>query len=243
MDMQKHGSVYVPFDRLLAYCEGNLGEAEAAEVRAVAAQNPLIQETIIHLQNLLLEDSSQNIKHMLDQSLEHFLKRPLIMESAAAKTPSWFERITIDIPNLFPVTSTAWRKALILGNIVLTLILGHMFYQTLVFPAEAQDTELTANDPTLLFPDGFTPNGDGVNDVFQPKLVKKVKVFREFSIYNRWGEQVYTATNFSAKSEKKAWDGTVNGEPAEAASYYYIVRLQNALGFEETFNGMLSLKR
>lgn len=243
MDMQKHGSVYVPFERLVAYCEGSLAEEEAAQVRAIAAQDPLVQETIVHLQNLLLEDSSQNIKHMLDQSLEHFLQRPLIMEASVTKTPSWFERITIDIANLFPATNIAWRKALILGNITLALILGHMFYQTLVFPAEARDTELTTNDPTLLFPDGFTPNGDGVNDVFQPKLVKKVKVFREFSIYNRWGEQVYTATNFSSKSEKKAWDGTVNGEPAEVASYYYIVRLQNALGFEETFNGMLSLER
>lgn len=241
--MQTPKSVYVPFEQLLAYCEGSLGEAEAAQVRAIAAQDPLVEETIIQLQNLLLEDSSQNIKHMLDQSLENFLQQPLILEPQLNKSPSWFERITIDIPNSFSWTSTAWRKALILGNIVLALILGHMFYQTLVFPAEAQDTELTANDPTLLFPDGFTPNGDGVNDVFQPKLVKKVKVFREFSIYNRWGEQVYTATNFSSKSSKLKWDGLFQGEPAEEGPYVYIVRLQNALGFEESFNGIVTLKR
>ncbi|NRB46410.1 MAG: gliding motility-associated C-terminal domain-containing protein [Saprospiraceae bacterium] len=241
--MQTPKSVYVPFERIMAYCEGNLAEEEAAQIRELAAQEPLIQETIVHLQDLLQERSSQNIKQMLDHSLQSFLQQPLIIEPPITKTPSWFQRMTLDVETIFSASHIAWRKVLILGNIVLALLLGHMFYQTLVFPAEAQDTELTANDPTLLFPDGFTPNGDGVNDVFQPKLVKKVKIFREFSIYNRWGEQVYTATNFSSKSAKKAWDGTVNGEPAEAASYYYIVRLQNALGFEETFNGMLSLKR
>ncbi len=240
--MQNSNSVYVPFEQIMAYCEGRLGEAEAAKVREIGTQDPLVAETIIQLQNLLQENSSQNIQHMLDHSLQNFLQQPLVLKPKVSKNPSWMQGLTLD-PSVFLGKRVVWRKALILGNIVLALILGHMFYQTLVFPAEAQDAELTANDPTVLFPDGFTPNGDGVNDVFQPKLVKKVKVFHEFSIYSRWGEQVYSATDFSSKSKKLQWDGLFRGEPAEEGAYVYIMRLQNALGFEETFNGILSLKR
>ena len=241
--MQQPTSGYVPFEQLLAYCEGSLEEAKVAQIRALAAQDPLIQETIVQLQLLLQEERSQNIRYMLDQSLQKFLQQPLVVQAPVHRTTSWIRQMTQYLTSRWPRQGVLWRQGLILGNIVLVLILGNMFYQSLVFPAEAQETELTANDPTLLFPDGFTPNGDGLNDVFRPKMMKKVKLFREFSIYNRWGDRVYTATNFSSKSKKLQWDGLFQGEPAEEGPYVYIVRLQNALGFEESFNGIVSLKR
>jgi gliding motility-associated-like protein len=40
-------------------------------------------------------------------------------------------------------------------------------------------------------------------------------------VYNRWGQLVYSGTDFSA-----GWDGNWNGEPAEVGAYFYTVRME-----------------
>jgi len=63
------------------------------------------------------------------------------------------------------------------------------------------------------FPNAFTPNGDKINDTYQP-LFRCPVITTNFAIYNRWGEQVFSSTDPAA-----AWDGTVDGEPAPADVY------------------------
>ena len=65
-------------------------------------------------------------------------------------------------------------------------------------------------------PNGFTPNEDGLNDLFRP-IGNKFKI-HEFSIYNRWGQQVYS----SKLQSSKGWDGTYNGIPQDGGTYYWI---------------------
>jgi gliding motility-associated-like protein len=59
-------------------------------------------------------------------------------------------------------------------------------------------------DWNIYVPNAFTPNGDGVNDIFQPKGygIKKY----ELQIFNRWGQQIYTTTTF-----ENGWDGSFKG--------------------------------
>ncbi len=64
-----------------------------------------------------------------------------------------------------------------------------------------------------LFPNAFTPNGDGVNDTYQPLFSCPV-ITTNFAIYNRWGDQVFSSTDPQA-----AWDGTINGELAPSDVY------------------------
>ena len=63
------------------------------------------------------------------------------------------------------------------------------------------------------FPNAFTPNGDQVNDTYQP-LFRCPVITTNFAIYNRWGQAV-----FNSHDPKGAWDGTVDGEPAPADVY------------------------
>lgn len=66
----------------------------------------------------------------------------------------------------------------------------------------------------LRIPTAFTPNGDGLNDVFgiTGNGVKKFSV----SIYNRWGSLIFNSNNINV-----SWDGKINGQPAEPGLYVY----------------------
>lgn len=78
----------------------------------------------------------------------------------------------------------------------------------------------------LYLPTGFTPNGDGKNDVFRVVTAGSVAV-KELSVFNRWGELVFTTQNAS-----KGWDGTFKGVPVEAGAYYWFVRATSTCGGE-----------
>ena len=70
-------------------------------------------------------------------------------------------------------------------------------------------------DRCILIPNAFSPNGDGVNDVFNAIVSCTMKSYR-FNIYNRWGQLV-----FSSSKPGQGWDGTLNGSPADAGTYFY----------------------
>lgn len=74
--------------------------------------------------------------------------------------------------------------------------------------------EIDCGDPEIFVPDAFTPNGDGLND----KLFVRGRYLRsiEFSVYNRWGEEV-----FKTESLNEGWDATFKGEIVEPAVYVY----------------------
>jgi gliding motility-associated-like protein len=89
----------------------------------------------------------------------------------------------------------------------------------------------------LLIPTGFTPNGDGLNDVF--KIVNpRVQALQEFRVFNRWGQEVFTTTNVNA-----GWDGTWKGVKQELGTYQYIIRVGYADGLTELYKGDVQLIR
>ncbi len=73
----------------------------------------------------------------------------------------------------------------------------------------------------LLLPNGFTPNGDGKNDLFRIPPSVPVKVFR-FSVYNRWGGLVFTTTD-----SKQGWDGSMNGHLLPAGTYIWFIEYED----------------
>jgi gliding motility-associated-like protein len=72
--------------------------------------------------------------------------------------------------------------------------------------------------PGIYVPTGFTPNRDGKNDLFRPTLTKEYTL-QEFTLFNRWGEKIYTT------SQKEAgWDGYFKGMIQETGAYIWILR-------------------
>lgn len=91
--------------------------------------------------------------------------------------------------------------------------------------------------PTVFVPTAFTPNGDGLNDTVYPIAVG-IKKINYFSIYNRWGELVFTTTQ-----DRKGWDGTLGGKLQNSGVFVWMVSAIDYLGAPVFLKGTVTLIR
>ena len=94
-----------------------------------------------------------------------------------------------------------------------------------VFGCKANDSvsiKIRCENNQVFLPNTFTPNGDGVNDVFAVRGVGISNIL-SFRIYNKWGTLVFERTNFSANDYSNGWDGTFNSTPLGNDIYIYTV--------------------
>lgn len=121
-----------------------------------------------------------------------------------------------------------------------------------VNPAQTTTYVLTATDSICWFSDlvtvfvqqalsitnTFTPNGDGSNDTW---YIPGLDLYPDclVQIIDRWGQEVFQATGYDFS---KAWDGKINGNPANEGVYFYSINLRTA-EFPEPFRGTLTLIR
>lgn len=87
---------------------------------------------------------------------------------------------------------------------------------------------------SIYIPNSFTPNGDGMNDLFGA-YGEAIKDFR-MQIFNRWGQMV-----FEANSVENRWDGTFNGEKVPQGSYVYKVVARGIVGKQTTKDGTVNI--
>lgn len=78
------------------------------------------------------------------------------------------------------------------------------------------------NEQNFFMPNTFSPNNDGMNDVFYPrgKGLTRINTFR---IYNRLGQLIFEKQNFGANDTSAGWNGMINGEKAPQDVYTYII--------------------
>ncbi|OJW79590.1 MAG: hypothetical protein BGO69_12740 [Bacteroidetes bacterium 46-16] len=138
-----------------------------------------------------------------------------------------------------PYTVTAWEPSFLFPdqtgiNQTLAIDTSRIFIVTGVsaYGCRAKATVGVAVNPMVFMPNGFTPNGDGLNDRFRPVSTGYIFV-RYFEIYNRYGQKVYTAVG---KGALEGWDGTFNGQLQDLGTYYYHINIETKEG------GTISLK-
>lgn len=92
-------------------------------------------------------------------------------------------------------------------------------------------------DVAIYIPNTFTPNDDGINDVFNIKGLGLRPEGYHMDIFNKWGTLLY-----STRDINKGWDGTVKGVKAADGVYVYSVRVigDNGAGKKE-FKGHVTL--
>jgi gliding motility-associated-like protein len=89
---------------------------------------------------------------------------------------------------------------------------------------------------TISIPNAFSPNGDGINDLFSPGT-ENLKSYN-CTIFNRWGNQV-----FSSDEVSRSWDGKYNGCESPEGVYYYIIEANGLDGKQYRQSGFVMLMR
>ncbi|HMK19184.1 MAG TPA: PKD domain-containing protein [Chitinophagaceae bacterium] len=79
--------------------------------------------------------------------------------------------------------------------------------------------------PEIFMPTGFTPNGDGRNDVFRPIYVG-MKTIDYFSVYDRWGGLIYS----HKQDDGQGWDGTIKGAKQNSGTFIWMVKATDVIG-------------
>jgi len=94
---------------------------------------------------------------------------------------------------------------------------ANAFYQNFDTYLFVDSVSLFASEESQTsFPNVFTPNGDGINDVFHP--IENIEYISELVILNRWGNEV------NSFKHPFFWDGkTKNGDDVPEGVYYYLI--------------------
>jgi len=108
------------------------------------------------------------------------------------------------------------------GNFTTPLLHGNKVYYVRykhgTCESELVAVRITVIDKTAIYvPTAFTPNGDGKNDILKVFPSGRIKLLN-FSVYNRWGQVVFTTNTFS-----KGWDGVIKGQPLHTTTFVWIV--------------------
>jgi gliding motility-associated-like protein len=88
----------------------------------------------------------------------------------------------------------------------------------------------------LFIPSAFSPNGDGVNDVFKVANLT-FQTIQEFKVMNRWGQEVFSAP------DNRGWNGKFKGKDQDAATYFYLIKVAFPDGPVKTYKGDVILVR
>ncbi|MCF8275354.1 MAG: gliding motility-associated C-terminal domain-containing protein [Flavobacteriales bacterium] len=112
-----------------------------------------------------------------------------------------------------------------------------MFYVTVVDAngCSSTDSVLVEVLPGIVFPDGISPNGDGINDTW---IIDNIELFQDaiVEVYNRWGQQLFQ----SAPGYPIPWDGRFKGKDLPVGTYYYVI---HSVNFAEPFTGPITIIR
>jgi len=91
-------------------------------------------------------------------------------------------------------------------------------------------------EPNVFLPNAFTPDGDGLNDVFQLRSTEAFTKGFQITIYDRWGKVVFTSNN-----PQFEWDGTFDGESLGSGIFAYEVVYFDYRGRQVIQSGVVNI--
>ncbi|SFP73389.1 gliding motility-associated C-terminal domain-containing protein [Hymenobacter arizonensis] len=99
----------------------------------------------------------------------------------------------------------------------------------------SSDQVIVTVRPQIRIPSAFTPNGDGRDDTWQIEFIEQFPE-NTVNVFNRWGNRVFSATNYGRANE---WKGDINGVPVPVGTYYYVVVTKGPLS--RSYSGALTV--
>ena len=92
-------------------------------------------------------------------------------------------------------------------------------------------------ESVLVFPNAFTPNQDGLNDIFRLKYPGSISGFH-LQVFNRLNQLLFQTSDLSA-----GWDGNYNGRPQPPAAYIWVLHYTDNNGKPQRMQGIVVLIR
>ena len=99
---------------------------------------------------------------------------------------------------------------------------------------------LICNNANIFIPNSFSPNNDGMNDVFFPRGTGVFRI-KNLRIFNRWGEVVFDRNDFSANQPRDGWDGTFKGQKVLTDVFVYTLEVVCDNNSVLTFKGNVAV--
>jgi len=99
-------------------------------------------------------------------------------------------------------------------------------------------------DRRIFIPTVFSPNDDGINDIFyifgnQHQIVQ----IKKFQVFNRWGDEVFEAIDFQPNDATHGWDGRFRNEVVNPGVFVYTAEVEFIDGVTQVFTGDVTLVR
>lgn len=111
-------------------------------------------------------------------------------------------------------------------------------YKEEYWATEGVPITCTVSSSKLEMPNAFSPNGDDKNPTYKPKVHQSIVEFHA-TIYNRWGQALYSWDNVN----DQGWDGTYHGKPVAQGTYFVEVHARGADGIEYKIRRDVNLLR
>ena len=131
------------------------------------------------------------------------------------------------------------------GETIYTFQETGLFYVRLITTdTETGNTEVSdafvirITESELEVPNAFSPNGDGVNDVFRVRHKSLVR-FNAY-VFNRWGQQLY---HWGLQNIDAGWDGTAHGKKLPEGVYFIVIEAEGADGVNYNIKSDINILR
>jgi gliding motility-associated-like protein len=134
----------------------------------------------------------------------------------------------LDCPNptVLPLASTAY-------SVTITDVSGcSLSDQVIVFVNGTKN---------IFIPNAFSPNFNGINDKLVINAGSDVRIIRSFKVFDRWGEELYSETNFPPNDVNHGWDGLYNEREVQSGVYVYYAEVEFVDNRIEIIRGEISL--
>lgn len=96
---------------------------------------------------------------------------------------------------------------------------------------------LYCSNYNLYVPNTFSPDADGINDFFVPKIGDGISEYKLY-VFNKWGQAIYIGNQYD-----KPWDGTHNGQECKEDIYVWKIIYRGASNIEKTLFGHVTIIR
>ncbi len=96
----------------------------------------------------------------------------------------------------------------------------------------------------IYIPSAFSPNQDGINDIFRPYGGFEIVQVKSLMVFDRWGGLIYNRQKaFTLEDKEIGWDGTSNGKPLDPGAYLYTMNVEFIDGEIILFAGDINLMK